>query len=252
MSNGTGGSVIGADDPGKAEAPDRPVPATGGARPVRNDEAGREAKTMLLGQLVPCITHELNNQLSTILGMAQIIDVQCERNNVLKPSLDLLIRAAEASADLLRRLSSISNGNGHSSGPSNLSDRLMYLKPLLDRVVKGKAQVHLHLRPDLPVVLTDHRDVETILLAAALMVSRYGCIDGRLSIQAMKSTHGSGVESGPQAARVRVEWTVPLEHEADVLVCLDRALGAVHSSLPLVELPRNGQPLALEFRLEST
>ncbi len=223
-----------------------PTERTDVAQPA--EESIREARTMLLGQLVPPVAHELNNAFSTILGLAQLLHIQCGASDGLKQSLDMMLRSAEAGADLLRRLVSVANGAAGQLVPVNPPELLSYVKPLMDKVVKGRANVHMEVSVGLPVVVTDRRDVEMLLLSAAVVVARHGASDGKLRVIARRIE--PTMERGDEAdVEVRLSWLVPDSGLAATLACVNRALAGLRLLRPVVIAPEEGRPLVLMARL---
>ncbi|MBM4352890.1 MAG: hypothetical protein FJ109_03695 [Deltaproteobacteria bacterium] len=205
----------------------------------------------LAGQIVRPLTHELNNHLTSILGMAHLLRMQPHNDEeTLRKSLDVIVDSAEASADLLRRVSGVVRRQAGGAGPLHMVDLLLHSKPLMDALMRKRATVQLHLSVGLPVACVERLEVEMLLLTAALAIERHGCDSGQLIVQATALP-----SMGPLGERVglvtllRLEWTVPAAHRVAVLDCLEKAIGTFRTLRPLIMTSTNGRPLVIEVRL---
>ena len=117
-----------------------------------------------MGQMIAGVAHELNNPLTAILGVTEMVRDKTEDENS-RRQLDLAYRQARRAAHIVESLLVFS----HPTTPRN---SLLHLPDLLQRTIQlhehslrsNHVQVDLVVRPDLPTVLGDSNQLTQVFL----------------------------------------------------------------------------------------
>ena len=117
-----------------------------------------------MGQMIAGVAHELNNPLTAILGVTELMRDQATDENA-RRQLDLAHRQARRAAHIVQSLLVFSR-------PSTPRNTLLHLPDLLQRTLQlhehslraNHIQVDLVARPDLPTVLGDSNQLTQVFL----------------------------------------------------------------------------------------
>jgi PAS domain S-box-containing protein len=117
-----------------------------------------------MGQMIAGVAHELNNPLTAILGVTELLRDQSSDENAAR-QLDLAHRQARRAAHIVQSLLVFSR-------PSTPRSTLLHLPDLLQRTLQlhehSLRQNHIHVdlaaRPDLPTVLGDSNQLTQVFL----------------------------------------------------------------------------------------
>jgi two-component system, NtrC family, sensor kinase len=117
-----------------------------------------------MGQMIAGVAHELNNPLTAILGVTEMLRDQSKEETALR-QLDLAHRQARRAAHIVQSLLVFSR-------PSTPRNTLLHLPDLLQRTVQlhehslraNHIHVDLSARPDLPTVLGDSNQLTQVFL----------------------------------------------------------------------------------------
>jgi PAS domain S-box-containing protein len=117
-----------------------------------------------MGQMIAGVAHELNNPLTAILGVTELLRDQSSEENA-RRQLDLAHRQARRAAHIVQSLLVFSR-------PSTPCNTLLHLPDLLQRTLQlhehslraNQIQVDLVSRPDLPTVLGDSNQLTQVFL----------------------------------------------------------------------------------------
>jgi len=117
-----------------------------------------------MGQMIAGVAHELNNPLTAILGVTELLRDQSPEENT-RRQLDLAHRQARRAAHIVQSLLVFSR-------PSTPCNTLLHLPDLLQRTLQlhehslraSQIQVDLVSRPDLPTVLGDSNQLTQVFL----------------------------------------------------------------------------------------
>ncbi len=128
----------------------------------------RAQRMEAVGQLTNGVAHDFNNFLTVIFGNLELIHQDAETNSVLRRQVDSALLAAERGADLTRRLLAFSRGQSLEPRNIDVAECLMQMKMLLDCVLGEGITVKESLTPDLPTILADPGQLESVLLNLGL------------------------------------------------------------------------------------
>src|SRR6202521_5505402 len=117
-----------------------------------------------MGQMIAGVAHELNNPLTAILGVTELMRDQASNENSHR-QLDLAHRQARRAAHIVESLLVFSR-------PATPRNALLHLSDLLQRTIQlhehslrsNQVQVDLVARPDLPTVLGDSNQLTQVFL----------------------------------------------------------------------------------------
>ena len=134
-----------------------------------------------LGMLAGGVAHDFNNQLTAILGFAQIL-IGKTADDATQRDLQAIVAAAERSAALTRQLLTFSRRRSPTVGPTNLNAALTNIGGLLGRVLGEDLTYDLRLSPHPAVILADTQQLENALTNLAVNARDAMTAGGRLTI----------------------------------------------------------------------
>jgi signal transduction histidine kinase len=120
-----------------------------------------------LGQLAGGIAHDFNNVLQATRGCAATIQKRAEDPEAVRRFSRLILDASERGSSVTRRLLTFSQQNTLKAEAVDLRALLAGLQELLSHTLGRHIAVHLVLPPDLPQVLADRGQLETVLVNLA-------------------------------------------------------------------------------------
>ncbi|NET48177.1 MAG: response regulator [Merismopedia sp. SIO2A8] len=138
-----------------------------------------------LGTLASGIAHDLNNILTPILGVVQLLPLQLpnlsDKNRLLLETLD---SSARRGADLVKQILSFSRGVEGKRVSLNLSHVLSEIETLILRTLPKSIQVHSDITPNLWPVLGDATQLHQIFMNLCVNARDAMGAGGQLTIKA--------------------------------------------------------------------
>jgi PAS domain S-box-containing protein len=131
-------------------------------------ELRQALKMEAVGQLTDGIAHDFNNLLTVILGCGESLVQKVGQDPALSPILDDLIRAAERSADLTRRLLAFSRRQALVPVAADVRKLVRGMKDFLERTIGNKIKVRIKDAETLWPVLVDPPQLENALINLAV------------------------------------------------------------------------------------
>lgn len=128
----------------------------------------RAQRMEAVGQLTNGVAHDFNNFLTVIFGNLELIQQEAGSKSALRKQADSALLAAERGADLTRRLLAFSRGQSLEPRHIDVAECLTQMKMLLDCVLGEGISVREELSTDLPKILADPGQLESILLNLGL------------------------------------------------------------------------------------
>jgi len=117
-----------------------------------------------MGQMIAGVAHELNNPLTAILGVSEMLREQSSDETV-KRHLDLAHRQARRAADIVQSLLAFSRPPAPRNSLLHLSDLLQRTLQLHDRSLReNRIKVDFVVRPELPTVFGDPNQLTQVFL----------------------------------------------------------------------------------------
>ncbi len=165
------------------------------------EEIARHAQRMeAIGRLAGGIAHEVNNQMSVVLGFSQFILKRTDLAPDLRSDVGEIHRAGERSAAITSQLLAFSRRQLLRPELLDLADVVSHFERVLKRTV-GERDLLLQLGVALPRVEADRGQVEQILLNLALNAADAMPDGGRLTISATEVKLPQGLGTMGQASR---------------------------------------------------
>ncbi|MCX7818150.1 MAG: PAS domain S-box protein [Kiritimatiellae bacterium] len=146
------------------------------------EQLAQAARMESVSRLAGGIAHDFNNLLQTILGYLEFVAPRFPENDPGRADIETIRSAARQAADLTRRLLAFSRRQIIEPRPIQLNDVLRSLTELVRRVIGEQIVVTLQLDPQLPLVLADPGQVETVVLNLAANARDVMPQGGRLTI----------------------------------------------------------------------
>ncbi len=124
-------------------------------------------KMTAIGQLAGGVAHDFNNQLSIILGYAGLLQSRLT-DSEMKRFASSIVRAADRSGDLTRKLLAYSRQGHVESVPIGLHDMIRELAELLGLSLEKNISIRLNLNAERDMILGDPSTLQNALLNLAL------------------------------------------------------------------------------------
>ncbi|NLG74345.1 MAG: GAF domain-containing protein [Chloroflexi bacterium] len=110
-------------------------------------------KLAAIGQLAASIAHEINNPLTAIIANAQLLQQECDGNEDLRESVELIVQAGARAAQVVRNLLDLARKEHLSRTPTQVNETLRRSLALMQHEIAARAiQLTFDPQPDLPVI----------------------------------------------------------------------------------------------------
>ena len=170
------------------EEADRREAAEGALRQAQRLEA--------IGQLTGGVAHDFNNLLMVVSGSAHRLRRDLRDDKQLR-LLDAIVNATQRGESLTRQLLAFSRRQTLQPCVINLNDRLLELKEMLSRSLRGDIEIRVLLPPQSCLVRVDPNELELALLNLAFNARDAMPSGGRLTVAAKPITlRGTANEEG--------------------------------------------------------
>lgn len=131
----------------------------------RTEEQLRQSQKMeAVGRLAGGVAHDFNNLLTAIIGCAELIWVQINSNDPLRPTIEEIIKAGERAAALTSQLLAFSRKQMLQPKVLDLNSVVTNLEKMLWRLIGEDIELVTVLAPDLGRVKADPGQVEQVIL----------------------------------------------------------------------------------------
>ncbi|MFO7652606.1 MAG: cache domain-containing protein [Candidatus Krumholzibacteriia bacterium] len=121
-----------------------------------------------VGKLAAGVAHDFNNLLTTILGNAELAQLELAADHPARESLGPIVRAAETGAQLTRQLLSFAGRGRFQSAPVDIHRILQDLRSLLGHAAGPDTRIELQLAPGPAVIIGDAAELQSALLNLGL------------------------------------------------------------------------------------
>ena len=121
-------------------------------------------KLAALGQLAGGVAHDFNNVLQVVSGSAALIQRHAGDTALVKRLSGMVEDAAARGASITRRLLALARRDELNAEPIDLAPLLHSLRELMQSMLGSMFTVEVSLAADLPPVLADRRQLETVLI----------------------------------------------------------------------------------------
>jgi two-component system, cell cycle sensor histidine kinase and response regulator CckA len=147
-----------------------------------------------VGRLAGGIAHDLNNMLTAILGVGEILGQSFEPEDPRVADLEQISHAAERSARLTRQLLAFARRDLIQPRPLDINAVIRHAQGMLPPILGENIELVLQLSPNLGVVYADARQIEQILMNLVLNARDAMPQGGRVTIEtgSVRLAPGSG------------------------------------------------------------
>ena len=154
----------------------------------------RESQKMqAVGTMAGGIAHDFNNILSAILGNVELAKEDAGPNSPAQVSLHEIEKAGRRARDLVRQILTFSRNEAPRRSPVVLAELVSETERLLRVTLPPAVELHLHIRPNTPVIMADAVQVQqAVLNLCTNAIQANGDARGAVSIEL------SGVEPDPR------------------------------------------------------
>ncbi|QIM49059.1 response regulator [Pusillimonas sp. DMV24BSW_D] len=138
-------------------------------RQIRLEEQiQRTQRLESLGQLTGGVAHDFNNLLTVILGNAQLLSEEVQRDPRLITLANMILQAAEKGAELTRHLLAVARRQPLEPETLNVETVVRGMLPLLKNVLGTRIHINFDFPADLPPILVDAGQLDNALLNLAV------------------------------------------------------------------------------------
>lgn len=132
------------------------------------DDMRQGQKMQAIGKLAGGVAHEVNNQVTGVLGFAEFLGRQLPEGSSQAEDLQQVIRGADRIATVTRQLLAFSRQQVLQPKPIDLNALVKDMEPLLARLIAKDVAIETRLAPEIGAVEADRHQLEQVLLNMAL------------------------------------------------------------------------------------
>jgi PAS domain S-box-containing protein len=169
----------------------------------RFEERLQQAQRMdAVGRLAGGVAHEVNNQMTVVLGTASFLLRRADLPDAARADLEQIRQAAQRSGDITGQLLAFGRRQLLRPEPVDLNDVVGGMEMLLQRTVGAAIRIELDLQPGLACAMVDHGQITQALLNLVLN-ARDAMPDGgvlRIGTEEIELKPGNEVDGGEEAA----------------------------------------------------
>lgn len=190
------------------------------ARDVTQEKAALErdiqaGKLQALGQLAGGVAHDFNNQLTGILGFAELAVSELAPDSPVKGYMENIIKGVNRGQDLTFQLLAYARKGSNIQDQANLNDLIREVCDILERTSNPNISIHKEMEKNLPCILGDNSQLQNMILNLALnardAMPEGGTLTMRTRIPMLKELHQAGFinqdDENPKAICLEVEDT---------------------------------------------
>ncbi|MDB5102497.1 MAG: sensor hybrid histidine kinase [Fibrobacteres bacterium] len=143
-------------------------------------------KLEAIGRLAGGIAHELNNDLTAVIGYGELLLDRIDDPLLVRPGLMEILQSGKRAADLVRKLLAFAGKQPIVPRPIQLESFLKERFPRFREAAGDRVQLSLELDPDLPQVFSEPTHLEQAILSILANAREAMAEEGSLSISARK------------------------------------------------------------------
>ncbi|MDY0000638.1 MAG: PAS domain S-box protein, partial [Polyangia bacterium] len=137
-------------------------------RRAMEERLRKSERLQAIGQLAGGVSHDFNNQLGGILGLAELLRDELKDRADLRPLTESILSSVERAANLTSQLLAFARRGKYRSEPVCVHDLLTEIKTLLGRSMDKRIRIALRAKAEHSVVLGDPSQLQSALLNLAL------------------------------------------------------------------------------------
>ncbi len=177
------------------------------------DQLRQAQKMEAVGTLAGGVAHDFNNILTVIMGLANLIQMSIDKDDVLRPYVDQIVASSERAADLTRSLLAFSRKQRITLEPHKVNGVVTSTAKLLKRLLPEDIDLTMNLADEDTVSLLDVTQIGQVLMNLATNARDAMPHGGSLTITTERATldenftktHGFG-RSGRVCETLRVGY----------------------------------------------
>ncbi len=124
-----------------------------------------------MGVLAGGIAHDFNNILSAIMGNAELMEMDLEKNSPLKAPIGSIIKSSKRAAELAKQMLAYSGRGSFVIKPVNLTELLGEMTNLLEVSIGKQIEVVYHLDESLPTIKADVAQMQQVIMNLVINAS---------------------------------------------------------------------------------
>jgi len=132
------------------------------------DQLRQAQKMEAIGNLTGGVAHDFNNLLTVMIGNLDLLLEDVAGNAAAKEKINVVLEAAERSADLTRHMLAFSRRQPLQAKEVDVNALISTTTRLLSRTLGENIKLELQTSPDTPIALVDPSQLETALLNIAI------------------------------------------------------------------------------------
>lgn len=164
----------------------------------------RAEKMESLGTLASSIAHDFGNVLGSILGHASLVLSKDAPPGELHEALEIIQRAAQYGAGLIRQLQDFSRGGEPVVQPLNVATVVKDTMTILGARFRARIRLEIRCAPDVPLVMADQTQLQTILFNLCINADHAMPNGGTLTlaVQRVEAVHPSCCDTAAPSPHV--------------------------------------------------
>lgn len=137
-------------------------------REMLESQLKQAQKMEAIGRLSGGVAHDFNNMLTTILGYAQMLQMDLPESDPMRETIDSIYAAGIRAADLTRQLLAFSRKQVMEMTVVNLNSVINNMAKMLGRLIGEDVELVLNVREDLCNIKADPGQIEQIIMNLAI------------------------------------------------------------------------------------
>ncbi|MDB5051868.1 MAG: sensor hybrid histidine kinase [Fibrobacteres bacterium] len=154
-----------------------------------------------IGRLAGGVAHELNNDLTAVIGYGELFLDRLDDQNPIRPGIEAILQNGKRAADLVRKLLAFAGKQPLVSKPIQLAAFLNERFPHFRDAAGEKVRLSLDVDPDLPQIFSEPEQLEQAILSILSNAKEAMVEEGALNI----SAHRLDLSDPVEAERVLVK-----------------------------------------------
>jgi PAS domain S-box-containing protein len=131
------------------------------------EKLNQAQKMEAVGTLAGGVAHDFNNILTVIMGSANLMQMNTDKDDVLRPHIDQIIASSERAADLTRSLLAFSRKQHITLEPHDVNGVVLSTAKLLTRLLPEDIELTMHLAENDTFSLLDVTQISQVLMNLA-------------------------------------------------------------------------------------
>ncbi len=128
-------------------------------------ETMRIGHLVSLGELAAGVAHEINNPITGIISIAEILESQCYKQGQDAKIPNMIIEEAERIAEIVKKLLAFARDRKEEHSPAHIKDIISDILGLVERrIIKDGIKLSVNVSSDLPKVIARSQEIQQVFL----------------------------------------------------------------------------------------